>query len=145
MRLARRPFMLGAAAALAVPRLAAAAPSRVRMIELYEGDGRFSPLAGELKGSRIAMQGFMAPHLKVDADFFILSSSPVETCPFCATEEDWQDTIVFVRMRRKQEATPPGTLILVEGRLEIGAETDAGTGFVSMVRLTDAEYRRSGR
>jgi hypothetical protein len=48
-------------------------------------------------------------------------------------------------MRRKQEATDPGALINVEGTLEIGPETDAATGFVSKVRLLDAEFRRVGR
>jgi hypothetical protein len=115
------------------------------MFQLYEDDNDFSSLARELRGKRVTMQGFMAPHLKVDSDFFILSNTPVETCPFCASEGDWIDSIVFVRMRRKQEATDPGALINVEGTLEIGPETDAATGFVSKVRLTDAEFRRVGR
>ncbi|HEX2726251.1 MAG TPA: hypothetical protein VHN20_10560 [Beijerinckiaceae bacterium] len=121
------------------------AAQRVRMFELYEDDNDFSPLARELRGKRVTMQGFMAPHLKVDSDFFILSNTPVETCPFCASEGDWIDSIVFVRMRRKQETTDPGALINVEGLLEIGPETDGATGFVSKVRLTDAEFRRVGR
>src|SRR5918997_3982340 len=118
---------------------------RVRMFELYNDNNEFSPLAKELNGKRISMQGFMAPHLKVDSDFFILSNTPVETCPFCASEGDWMETIVFVRMRRKQEAVDPGTLIVAEGTLEIGPATDAETGFVSKVRLVDADFRKSGR
>lgn len=116
------------------------------MFELYdEGEGQFSALAHSLRGQKISLQGFMAPHLKVDSDFFILSNTPVETCPFCASEGDWIDSIVFVRMRQKQEAVSPGTLIVAEGTLEIGPATDAATGFVSKVRLTDAGFRRSGR
>ncbi len=123
---------------------AAWAITRIRMSELYNHDGSFSPQAEELKGKRIAMQGFMAPHLKVDSDFFILSNTPVETCPFCASEGDWIDSIVFVRMRTKQEAVPPGSLINVEGTLEIGPATDEATGFVSKVRLVNADFRRVG-
>jgi hypothetical protein len=123
----------------------AKAAQRIRMFELYDEDNQFSPLAHELKGKRISIQGFMAPHLKVDSDFFILSNTPVETCPFCASEGDWIDSIIFVRMRRKQEAIDPGTLILVEGTLEIGPERDEATGFVSKVRLSDADFRKAGR
>lgn len=123
----------------------ARATQRVRMFELYNEGNDFSPLAKELSGKRIAMQGFMAPHLKVDSDFFILSNTPAETCPFCASEGDWIDSIVFVRMRRKQEAVDPGAVIMVEGKLEIGPEKDAETGFFSKVRLTDADFRKVSR
>ncbi len=140
-----RRSCLFAALALGVTRPAKAVTQRIRMFELYEEDDSFSRLAQELKGKRISIQGFMAPHLKVDSDFFILSNSPIETCPFCASEGDWIDSIIFVRMRAKEEATDPGTLILVDGILEIGPERDQATGFVSKVRLTDAEFRKAGR
>ena len=141
--LTRRTWLLTALACSVANRVVAA--QRVRMFELYNDDNDFSSLAKELTGKRIAMQGFMAPHLKVDSDFFILSNTPVETCPFCASEGDWIDSIVFVRMRRKQEAVDPGVVILVEGKLEIGPEKDAETGFFSKIRITDAEFRRGGR
>ena len=141
--LTRRTWLIAALGfGLTLPALAA---QRVRMFELYNEGNDFSPLAKELNGKRISMQGFMAPHLKVDSDFFILSNTPVETCPFCASEGDWIDSIVFVRMRRKQEAVDPGAIIMVEGKLEIGPEKDAETGFFSKVRLADAEFRRVGR
>ena len=139
----RRTWLI-AALGFGVP-LPALSAQRVRMFELYNEDNDYSPLAKELNGQRIAMQGFMAPHLKVDSDFFILSNSPVESCPFCASEGDWIDSIVFVRMRRKQEAVDPGAVIMVDGKLEIGPEKDAETGFFSKVRLTDAEFRRVTR
>jgi hypothetical protein len=139
----RSCLLAGVVFALSAP--AKGAAQRIRMFELYEEDNQFSPLAQELKGKRITIQGFMAPHLKVDSDFFILSNSPVETCPFCASEGDWIDSIIFVRMRNKQEAIDPGTLIVVEGTLEIGPERDEATGFVSKVRLTNADFRKAGR
>ena len=140
----RRGALLGA---LSVPALAAPALAarRVRMFELYDEGQEFSDLAREINGQRVAIQGFMAPHLKADADFFILSNTPVETCPFCESEADWIDTIVFVRTRRKEAAVAPGIVIQTEGRLEIGPERDAATGFVSKVRLADAEFRKTGR
>jgi hypothetical protein len=142
--LTRRTWLIAAALGLGLLTPAVAA-RRVRMFELYGDDNDFSPLAKELNGQRVAMQGFMAPHLKVDSDFFILSNTPVETCPFCASEGDWIDSIVFVRMRRKQEAVDPGAVIMVEGKLEIGPEKDPETGFFSKVRITEADFRRISR
>jgi hypothetical protein len=140
-----RRTCLIAAATLSLAGPARAAAQRIRMFELYDEDDQFSPLAQQLTGKRVSIQGFMAPHLKVDSDFFILSNTPVETCPFCASEGDWIDSIIFVRMRTKQEAIDPGTLILVEGTLEVGPARDEATGFVSKVRLTNAEFWKAGR
>ena len=119
-----RRTCLIAAATLSLAGPARAAAQRIRMFELYDEDDQFSPLAQQLTGKRVSIQGFMAPHLKVDSDFFILSNTPVETCPFCASEGDWIDSIIFVRMRTKQEAIDPGTLILAEGTLEVGPARD---------------------
>ena len=135
-----RRRLVAAVALLPLTSLAAELP-RVRMFELYQDDKSYTDTAKRLAGKTISIQGFMAPHLKVESDFFVLSNSPVETCPFCASEEEWIDTIVFVRMKKRQEATRPGNLIQVEGKLEIGPQTDAATGFVSRVRLVDARFR----
>ena len=140
--LQRRQLLLAAASALPLAAFAQAQPPRLRMFELYKPDLSFSDLAKRLAGKTISMQGFMAPHLKVDSDFFVLSNTPVETCPFCESEDQWIDTIVFVRTKKRQEAARPGELILVQGRLEIGPQTDAATGFVSRVRLVDASFQR---
>ncbi|MEN3294108.1 MAG: hypothetical protein V7642_3361 [Burkholderiales bacterium] len=137
----RRQFALSLALLSAAPAVFAE-PPRIRMFELYKEDLSFSDTAKKLNGKIVSMQGFMAPHLKVESDFFVLSNSPVETCPFCESEDQWIDTIIFVRMKKRQEAVNPGDLIQVVGRLEIGPQTDAATGFVSRVRLVDASYRR---
>ncbi len=137
----RRQTAAALSLCFAAPAVWAAAP-RIRMFELYKDDLSFSDTAKQLHGKTVSMQGFMAPHLKVESDFFVLSNSPVETCPFCASEDEWINTIVFVRMKKRQEAVRPGDLIQVLGRLEIGPETDAATGFVSRVRLVDASFQR---
>ena len=139
MQSARRR-LVAAATLLPLTSLAAELP-RVRMFELYKDDKSYTDTAKKLAGKTISMQGFMAPHLKVESDFFVLSNAPVETCPFCASEDEWIDTIVFVRMKKRQEATRPGNLIQVEGKLEIGPQTDVATGFVSRVRLVEATFR----
>jgi hypothetical protein len=137
----RRQFAVSLALLSTAP-AAFAEPPRIRMFELYKEDLSFSDTAKRLNGKIISMQGFMAPHLKVESDFFVLSNTPVETCPFCESEDQWIDTIVFVRMKKRREAVNPGDLIQVMGRLEIGPQTDAATGFVSRVRLVDASYHR---
>ena len=137
--------MCSAAATLMPAVSAGAAAPCIRIFELYGEDDQFSPLAEQLKGRRVAVQSFMAPHLKVDSDFFILSNTPVETCSFCASEGDWIDSSIFVRMCRKQESLDPGPFIVVEGTLEIGPERDQETGFISKVRLVDTGSRKAGR
>lgn len=138
----RRQWIVSTTAAC-LPLAAWAEPvPRIRMFELYQPDLTFSDLANRLKGKPVVIQGFMAPHLKVESEFFVLSNSPVETCPFCASEDQWIDTIIFVRMKKRQEAVSPGALIQVTGVLEIGPQTDKATGFVSRVRLADATFQR---
>ena len=136
-----RRRLVAALALLPLASLAATELPRIRMFELYKDDKSYSDTAKKLAGKTISMQGFMAPHLKVESDFFVLSNSPAETCPFCASADEWIDTLIFVRMKKRQEATRPGNLIQVEGKLEIGPQTDASTGFVSRVRLVDANFR----
>ncbi len=133
VRLTRRLLLMGCVG-LTFP---AHAATRVRLFELYEADLTFSSLARQLEGQRVAIQGFMAPHLKAESDFFVLSNTPVETCPFCASEGEWVDSIVFVRLRHNTAVIRPGTVIVTEGSLELGPQTDAATGFVSKVRLVD--------
>jgi hypothetical protein len=139
----RRAFSAGLACLPLLTLPALAAPTRLRMGQLYDYDNNmaFSKDAEALAGQQVEMQGFMAPHLKVDSDFFILSNTPVETCPFCESEDEWIDTIMFVVMRERKEAINPGTLIWTTGVLEIGPKTDEATGFVSRARLVDADFR----
>ncbi len=137
----RRHWLFGMALSISLASQAETVP-RIRMFELYRPDLSFSDLAKSLQGKRVVIQGFMAPHLKVESDFFVLSNSPVETCPFCESEDQWIDTIIFVRMKSRHESAGPGTLIQVAGVLEIGPQADAATGFVSRVRLVDASVRR---
>jgi hypothetical protein len=40
-------------------------------------------------------------------------------------------------------ATPYNVRIRVKGRLDLGFETDADTGFVSLIRLESAEFERA--
>lgn len=112
----------------------------IKLRDLYNKDLSFSNLALSLAGQRITVNGFMAPPLKVEINFFVLTKQPLSVCPFCETEADWPDDILAVYTKRIVRVLPFNLKIEVRGVLELGTAKDAETGFVSRVRLTDAKY-----
>jgi len=88
------------------------------------------------------MRGFMAPPLKPEADFFVLTREPVSLCPFCQTDADWPADILVVYMRDGVRLTTNTDRIEVTGILEVGTKTDRKTGFVSLLRIVDGRWRR---
>ena len=94
-----------------------------------------------LEGERIKVTGFMAPPLRANSNFFVLTRTPMLVCPFCDSAADWPDTVLSVYTKRPVRVTAFDKDIRVSGKLELGAFTDADTGFVSLVRMTDATYR----
>ncbi|WP_323784742.1 hypothetical protein [Thalassovita sp.] len=127
------------AALLPGPRLYAQGQA-LKMRSLYNKDLSFSDLAQQLVGERITVTGFMAPPLKAEANFFVLTNKPMAVCPFCETEAEWPDDILAVYTKRTVRVTPFNVKIQTNGVLELGAFTDPETGFVSRVRLTGARY-----
>ena len=121
-----------------------AAPSPLTFDEMYGKIGvlglEFSDKLKQLSGKEIRMKGFMAPPLKAEAAFFVLTEIPMALCPFCSSDADWPDNIVVVYLSEKQTFVQPSTTIEVTGVLEHGSWTDPETGFVSLVRIRDAEY-----
>lgn len=140
----RRALQLTAAASLLgtmAGKSLANAP-RVSMYNLYSSqdpDG-FSDLARAHAGTEVEIGGFMAPPLKAQADFFILSDTPVDICPFCADEDHWIETIIFVRTRETVPVVASSRMIKVRGTLDLGSQVDSDTGFVSRVRLLQATF-----
>lgn len=128
------------AAALAAPAHALAGGSPLKMRDLYLKDGSFSELAQALEGTRVDVYGFMAPPLKANSSFFVLTKMPMSVCPFCETEAEWPDNILAVYTKRKLDLMPYNVRIQVRGVLELGGLKDPDTGFVSRVRLADASY-----
>ncbi|WP_422075772.1 hypothetical protein [Tranquillimonas rosea] len=136
----RRTFLsLAAAGTLAAPRIAAAAET-IKLRELYTKMEEFSDLAQALAGQRVTVEGFMAPPLKAESSFFVLTQRPMATCPFCESETEWPSDILAVYTKRVIDPTPFNVGIDTTGVLELGTYTDPETGFVSRVRLTDATY-----
>jgi hypothetical protein len=107
--------------------------------ELYKGGSSrglvFSDKLVALNGKRAVMTGFMAPPLKPALDFFVLTRVPLSLCPFCASDADWPEDIVFVRMPQGRTIQPTSATVRVTGQLDIGTKTDEATGFVSLVRI----------
>ena len=140
----RRDFVLSAAALVVSGAARAAAPAEpVRLRDLYNKDLSFSDLAQSLAGERMTVQGFMAPPLKAESRFFVLTRRPMSVCPFCETEADSPDDILAVYTKRVIEVVAFNVAIVTQGVLDLGAHTDPDTGFVSRVRLLDSTYARA--
>ena len=137
--------LIGAAALMLPTRPALAARPTLTFDEMYGSVGvlglTFSDRLKSLEGQEIAMQGFMAPPLKAEANFFVLTEIPMALCPFCSSDADWPDDIVVVYLESAQTFEQANATIEVHGRLETGSWTDPETGFVSLVRIVDAEFR----
>ena len=135
-----RRHMLGLLLTAAVFVRPGAAAERLRIRDLYGRGAEFSAQAQALAEQTVRIQGFMAPPLKPDVDFFVLTKLPMAVCPFCDSELNWPNDIVLVRLRRRQDWVDFNRSILVTGTLSLGTEVDAATGFVSRVRLVDATF-----
>jgi hypothetical protein len=145
-RLRRREWLrsslaLVVCAAAGVSRAAEAA-SGLAFNEIYRSEGilgfELSARSKALSGKSVRMLGYMAPPLKADARFFVLTRAPVALCPFCNSDADWPSDIVVVYPRERTGWAQDGLPVTVTGTLELGARVDAETGFVSLVRVTDA-------
>lgn len=109
--------------------------------DLYNSDRSFSDLAEAAKGNRVTFTGFMAPPLKAEADFFVLTKMPMATCPFCEPDAEWPDDILPVYTKRTvSQPTPFNVRIDATGVLEIGKFIDPNTGFYSLIRLVDGTF-----
>ena len=140
----KRRFFLHAATGLYLVMAASArandAPLKLR--DLYEKDLSFSAYARDNEDQTVVIQGFMAPPLKAEAKFFVLTKKPMSVCPFCETEAEWPDDIVVVYTEEIVNVVPYNRPIAVTGTLSLGTFKDEETQFVSRVRLVDADYTR---
>ena len=111
---------------------------------MYEGNPilglQFSEKLKSLAQKTVSVQGFMAPPLKPEANFLVMTREPVSLCPFCNSDQDWPDNIIVVYLSAKQEFVQPNRPIVVTGTLQLGSHTDEQTGFVSLVRLVEATF-----
>ena len=141
--LRRRGLLAAAAFALAAP--ARAADAELGFNALYQSIGVrgvvLSDTVRALAGQRVVMRGYMAPPLQAESHFFVLTRDPLTLCPFCQSDAEWPVDIVVVYLARAASLLDGGARLLVRGRLEAGSWTDPQSGFVSLLRLVDAEFR----
>lgn len=145
-RTTRRNVIGLAAAASWMPLVAhAASPAALSFATLYKTIGvrgmAFSDRVQQLKGQDVAITGYMAPPLKAESRFFVLSSEPLALCPFCQSDAEWPVDIVVVYLSEVLPLLAAGVRITVVGRLDVGSWIDPDSGFVSLLRLVDARYR----
>lgn len=139
-------FATASGAVLAAPFIATegfAAEPQVRLRELYNNDMSFTPFAIQNEGVRVAIEGFMAPPLKADSNFYVLTNTPMAVCPFCSSEVEWPNNILAVYAQRVVNVIPFNVKIVTRGTLSLGTYTDPELGFVSRVRLLDAVQERA--
>jgi len=142
-----RRALLTAAAVLPMVGVATrtSAAERLGFGELYKSFGplglEFSDKVKQLNGKDVAINGFMAPPLKAEAAFFVLTEIPMSLCPFCSSDADWPDNIMVVYLSSKQTFVQYNAPIVARGVLEFGSWTDPETGFISQLRLRDASFK----
>ncbi len=118
----------------------------LKFTELYKGTVapgtpvNFSDKTMAMAGKQVMLRGYMAPPLKATGEFFVLTKTPVSLCPFCDTDLDWPADIAVI-YNIKGKYSPEAKLKIV-GTLELGSKTDESTGFVSQLRLMNAEVVR---
>ncbi|MDP3897349.1 MAG: hypothetical protein Q8Q62_11805, partial [Mesorhizobium sp.] len=98
--------------------------------------------ARSLEGRPVEMIGYMAPPLKPEVRFFVLTKLPMSTCPFCESEAQWPDDLVLALSDAPLNVVRYTDLIRVQGIFETGFKTDPDTGFVSFVRLLGVSYSK---
>ncbi len=135
----RRAILLSALATPFVSRAALSASETISINDLY-AYGTLSDFGKSLLGQRISVNGYMAPPLKADAKFFVLTRYPLAVCPFCDSAASWPPTVLAVFTQRAIDVVPYTAALDVRGVLEYGEQRDEETGFVSMLRLENAVY-----
>lgn len=142
----RRRVMLGAALLLLAPAVRAGDAIPIAFEQLYKSIGVrgyvFSETLLAHRGKQVTMRGYMAPPLKPESRFFVLTRTPLALCPFCQSDADWPADIVVVYLSNASALLSGGEAVVTTGRLDVGSWTDPETGFVSQIRIVDAVFGR---
>ena len=138
------PLLVWAAAAVAADNISL--DTLLSFDSLYKSVGvlgtQYSERAKLLQGKEVRMRGYMAPPLKPESKFFVLTREPVAVCPFCSSDAQWPSDIVVIYLSSTLAPLNLSQRIEVTGRLEMGSWTDPESGFVSQVRIVNAEVRK---
>lgn len=138
------PLLVWAAAAAATDNISL--DTLLSFDSLYKSAGvlgtQYSERAKLLKGKEVRMRGYMAPPLKPESKFFVLTREPVAVCPFCSSDAQWPSDIVVIYLESKLAPINFSQRIEVTGKLEMGSWTDPESGFVSQVRIVSAQVHK---
>ena len=147
MPISRRDLIVAGLLSLATFPLKASAADVLTFDALYESFGvlglKFSPQVLALKDHPIVISGYMAPPLRAESDFFVLTKNPLSICPFCQSDADWPLDILVVYLAEASPLVTAGAKVTVTGMLEIGSYIDPDSGFVSQLRVRNASYRKA--
>ena len=136
----RRHFLAAACGLPFFPRSLHAAEDLLKIRDFYDKGVIFSPLAQSLDGQRVRVEGFMAPPLKADSNFFVLTKMPMAVCPFCEPGGEWPRDILAIYTRRLYDVVAFNRRIIVEGELQLSDYIDPETSFFSKIRLEGASF-----
>jgi len=149
MLISRRDMIVAGLLSLATsPSKAVVATAEVLTFDtLYESFGvlglKFSAQVLALKGKQVSISGYMAPPLRAESDFFVLTKNPLSICPFCQSDADWPLDIMVVYLSEASPLVTAGAKVMVSGILDIGSFIDPDSGFVSQLRVRNASYRKA--
>lgn len=115
-------------------------PVPITFAEFYSGYSirtglQLSDKLVSLDGKQVIIEGYMAPPLKPELDYFVLTRIRLSFCPFCSTAADWPDDIALVYMPPDNPVMATNAPVRLTGQLEVGASIDYETGMVSLVRV----------
>jgi hypothetical protein len=114
-------------------------PVKLTFDEFYDGYNvrtglTLSDKLVSLDGKEVVIEGYMAPPLKAELDWFVLTRIRLSYCPFCSTAADWPDDIALIYLSDTR-IRPTEKPLRLYGRLEVGPAVDPETGMVSVVRI----------
>jgi hypothetical protein len=145
-RLLTSGLLAGLASTVFKPVLAATDAIPLTFAKLYKSRTvlgmAFSDLTLQLAGRQVVVAGYMAPPLKPESAFFVLTRTPVAICPFCDSDADWPADIMVVYLKDPTGFLQDGTAVNVTGTLQVGSWRDPATGFVSQLRIVDASVKK---
>lgn len=121
------------------PMTFAESPVKLRFDEFYDGYNVRTGLILSnkllsLDGQQVVIEGYMAPPLKAELDWFVLTRIQLAYCPFCSTAADWPDDIALVYLA-DSTIRPTERPMRLYGTLEVGPSIDPETGMLSLVRI----------
>lgn len=114
-------------------------PVKLKFDEFYDGyNVRTGLILSDkllsLDGQQVVIEGYMAPPLKAELDWFVLTRIQLAYCPFCSTAADWPDDIALVYLA-DGAIRPTERPMRLYGTLEVGPSIDPETGMLSLVRI----------